>query len=122
MKPKTNFFTPEFKLEVIQEYLSSDLSQRDLIKKYNLSGGSQLTQWMRKFGFKTPHSQREPKPLNMPKKKEKTLRELELEAQNVELQKQLDYERLRTLALNTLIDVAERDLKIPIRKKPGTKQ
>lgn len=122
MKPKTNFFTPEFKLEVIQEYLSSDLSQRDLIKKYNLSGGSQLTQWMRKFGFTTPNSQRESKPLNMPKQKEKTLRELELEAQNEELQKQLDYERLRTLALNTLIDVAERDLKISIRKKPGTKQ
>jgi transposase len=122
MKPKTNFFAPEFKLEVIQEYLSGDLSQRDLIKKYNLSGGSQLTQWMRKFGFTTPHSQRVSKPLNMPKQMEKTLRELELEVQNMELQKQLELERLRTLALSTLIDVAERDLKIAIRKKPGTKQ
>jgi hypothetical protein len=52
----------------------------------------------------------------------KSSKEKELEAKIQELQRKLEYEQLRTLALNTLIDVAERDLKISIRKKPGAKQ
>ena len=58
----------------------------------------------------------------MTKQKRKTQQELELEAKVNKLEKELEYERLRTLALSTMIDVAERDLKISIRKKSGTKQ
>jgi hypothetical protein len=45
-----------------------------------------------------------------------------LENKVKELEKLLDYERLRTTALNTMIDIAERELKISIRKKSGAKQ
>ena len=38
------------------------------------------------------------------------------------LQEQLDNEKLKVAALNTLIDVAEEQLKINIRKKPGARQ
>lgn len=38
------------------------------------------------------------------------------------LEKQLEWEKLRSLALDTMITVAERELNIDIRKKPGTKQ
>jgi hypothetical protein len=38
------------------------------------------------------------------------------------LQEQLAYANLRIAALNTLIDVAEEQLNINIRKKPGAKQ
>ena len=37
-------------------------------------------------------------------------------------EKQLEDARMRNIALNTLIDVAEEKLKISIRKKPGAKQ
>jgi BMFP domain-containing protein YqiC len=46
----------------------------------------------------------------------------ELEKRIKELEKQLEKARMKNIALNTLIDVAETELKIPIRKKPGTKQ
>ena len=58
----------------------------------------------------------------MAKQKEKTPYELELEAKIKKLEQKLDYEQLRTLALDTMIDIAERDLKISIRKKPGAKR
>ena len=58
----------------------------------------------------------------MAKQKEKTPYERELEAKIAKLEQQLDYEQLRTLALDTMIDIAERDLKIPIRKKSGAKR
>lgn len=39
-----------------------------------------------------------------------------------ELELKLEYERLRTEALDTMIDLAEARFNIPIRKKPGAKQ
>ena len=39
-----------------------------------------------------------------------------------ELEKQLEKAQMKNIALNTLIDVAETEFKIPIRKKPGSKQ
>jgi len=38
------------------------------------------------------------------------------------LEKQLNWEKLRSEALNTMIDIAEKDLNISIRKKPGAQQ
>jgi hypothetical protein len=38
------------------------------------------------------------------------------------LEKQLKHQELRAEVLDTLIDVAEKQLEISIRKKPGTQQ
>lgn len=46
----------------------------------------------------------------------------ELEKKIALLEKQLQWEQLKSHALDTMITVAERELKIDIRKKPGTKQ
>jgi transposase len=46
----------------------------------------------------------------------------ELEKRIKELEKQLEKAQMKNVALNTLIDVAENQFKIPIRKKPGAKQ
>ena len=46
----------------------------------------------------------------------------ELEAENKRLQKTLELEKLRSKALDTMINVAEETFNIPVRKKPGTKQ
>lgn len=45
-----------------------------------------------------------------------------LQQRNQELTQLLQDANLLILALNTLIDVAEHELKVPIRKKPGTKR
>lgn len=39
-----------------------------------------------------------------------------------QLKKSLEYAKLKIIGLETMIKVAEEDLKIKIRKKPGTKQ
>ena len=38
------------------------------------------------------------------------------------LERHIKYEELRSVVLDTLIDVAEKKLNISIRKKPGTQQ
>jgi hypothetical protein len=46
----------------------------------------------------------------------------ELEKRIKELENQLEQAKMKNIALETLIDVAETELKIPIRKKSGPKQ
>ena len=45
-----------------------------------------------------------------------------LEKRIKELEQKLEKAQIKNVALNTLIDVAETEFKIPIRKKPGSKQ
>jgi len=45
-----------------------------------------------------------------------------LEARNKELEKQLELAQMRLTAVNTMIDIAEKDYKLEIRKKSGPKQ
>jgi len=47
---------------------------------------------------------------------------MQLEAENKRLREELELERLKTLSLNVMIDIAEEQYKIPIRKKSGAKQ
>ena len=45
-----------------------------------------------------------------------------LKQRNTELEQALQQANLLILALNTMIEVAEKELKVPIRKKSGTKR
>jgi transposase-like protein len=119
---KVNQLPDSLKLQVVQEYLSTGVSQRELQRKYHFGGSENINRWIRKFGFEVPDNEQLETTLIMRKEAEKTAHELELEARVRKLEEELRYEKFRTLALNTLIDVAERDLKITIRKKPGAKQ
>ena len=46
----------------------------------------------------------------------------ELEKRVKELEKQLELAQMKVMALNTVIDIAEKDYKLEIRKKYGPKQ
>ena len=122
MKLKVNQFTDELKFKVVQEYMDTDLSQRELMQKFNIRGVNTIKKWMRKFDLQAPSQQEIELQRTMAKQKEKTPYELELETKVKKLEQQLDHEQLRTLALDTMIEIAERDLKISIRKKSGAKR
>ena len=122
MKLKVNQFTDELKFQVVQEYMDTDVSQRELMLKFNIRGVNTIKKWMRKFDMQAPSQQEIELQRTMAKQKEKTPYERELEAKVAKLEQQLDYEQLRTLALDTMIEIAERDLKISIRKKSGAKR
>ena len=122
MKRKVNQYTDEFRLKVVTEYLETGISQKELRKKYGFRGNSSISTWMRKFGMKTPNENQLKLQRIMSKELPKSPREVELEKKVQELENSLDKAQLRSLALDTMIDIAERELKISIRKKSGTKQ
>ena len=109
------FYSEAFKKAVIQEVLSGKLSKEQAKFKYNIAGNSAILNWIRKFDQTQSY---EMKKKQIPKLQDTT----ELEAENKRLREELDLERLRTLSLNVMIDIAEEQFKIPIRKKSGAKQ
>ena len=122
MKVKVNGFTDELKFKVVHEYMNTDVSQRELMQKFNIRGNNTIKKWMRKFDLQAPDLQQIELQSTMAKQTEKTSYERELESKVQKLEQQLEHEQFRTLALNTMIDIAERDLKISIRKKAGAKR
>lgn len=122
MKRKVNQFPDELKYRVVQEYLQTDLSIKELMQKYGIRGNSCIINWMRKFGLSYPTEDQVKINNQVAKEISKTPQEHELEQKLKALEKELAYEKLRTKALNTMIDIAEKELKISIRKKSGAKQ
>ena len=58
----------------------------------------------------------------MIKSKEEDTYAKQLQEEIARLKKELEYERLRSKAFETMIDIAEDELNVNIRKKSGAKQ
>ena len=122
MRRKVKRFPDELKLRVVKEYLSTGISQKELKLKYGFSGNSTIYNWISKFDIPKPDDDFFKKQEVMSKEIRKSKSELDQEARIKQLESELAYEKLRTEALSTMIDIAEDRFKIPIRKKSGTKQ
>ncbi len=117
-----NNYSVEEKMAMIQEYLTTNISMNQMTKKYHI-GHSTIPKWMRIFGIPMPNEAPVQKNMIQDKNlKEKPVSIESLEARLKELQAELDREKLKNLALTTMIEVAEEELHIDIRKKAGAKQ
>jgi transposase len=122
MRTNVNKFTDDFKLMVVQDYLTSGISKEELKRKYNYTGCNNIYRWMRKFGLSKPSEDQKELHRFMAKEKQKSSLEQELELKIKKLEEDLKREQFRTKALSTMIDIAERELKVDIRKKSGAKR
>lgn len=116
-----------FRRMVIEEYLTTGCRKKDLLAKHGIGGKGAIQRWMRLYGYQDPHTNRKQKakfvmqtatPLSMPNHTQNT-RDLQKKIQ--ELERQLLDEKLRSDAYLRIIEKAEEELKIHIRKKPFTK-
>lgn len=112
-------YSHAFKMQVVAEIERGELSQTQAMKKYGIQSGSTLREWLRKFGsFDRTYD------LNLKKMKspEQKILELEqqlklLEKQNKSLERQLEQTDKKAIFFDMMIDIAEEEFKIPIRKK-----
>ena len=117
-----------FKRKVIEEYLATGSAKMFLIRKYKIQFKSAIQTWMRILGYTDPY-----KGLQSPKfgkiiftslpknKKGFNTDSTKLQKKIFELERQLEDEKLRSEAYARIIEKAEKELKISIRKKTGTK-
>lgn len=106
-----------FKKKVAQDYIRGDCSFAQLSVQYGVRRNT-ICRWVKQFYGEL--SVTEPIPLDMTEAEHKELEALK--KQNEELKKKLEYADMKATALEILIDVAEQQLGIDIKKKPGTRQ
>ena len=99
-------YTLAFKLQVIEEVESGQLSQDAAQRKYGIQGNATILTWLRKHG----RLEWSPKNKEMGKKSSpnRKIAELEKRIKRLEAEKQI---------LNTAIDIADETLNTDIRKK-----
>ena len=109
-------YTEAFKMHVVGEVETGRISQSEANRRYGILGHSTILKWIRQYGKLPSHRT---KGLRMDEKEIELLR---MENEIKELKRELEDARFKNVVLETLVDVAERELGIPIRKKYGAKR
>jgi transposase len=112
-------YSMSFKLDVVREIERKEISVKGAQRKYGIQGNATITQWLRKYGTFDWENQT---PSNMPKSTEQKILELEqqvklLEKQKTFLEKQVETSDKKAIIFDMMIDLAEKEFNIPIRKK-----
>lgn len=117
------------RINMIEEYLSGGYTKAGIWYKYTgqLDEHGKMLQWMRKLGYIDD----EPVQRTLPSradldylqsvKSSSTNDPAELHKEIKKLKKQLEEARLKQEGYKLMIEIAEKEYKIPIRKKPNTK-
>jgi len=111
-------YSMSFKLSVVKEIESGGLSTTGACRKYGIQARSTVVNWLRKFGNFDWENQT---PSNMPKSPEQKIMELEakvklLEKQKAFLEKQAYVADKKAIFFDMMIDLAEEEYHIDIRK------
>ena len=130
-------FTETERHSIIQEMLKNNWTKQYAWMLYTgeVEERGQLLRWMRKLGYvgKIQHKQFvskrsirkfEVKPNNMaeqPNADQESFETLQLKKRIAELEKQLKDAEMKAIAWQTMVDIAEKEFNIPIKKKFNTK-
>ncbi|MFN0274399.1 MAG: hypothetical protein ACKVPJ_01535 [Chitinophagales bacterium] len=131
------YFTEDEKHKIIQELISTQCTKVEVWEKYTgeEEEHGQLLRWMKQLGYNTGIKTRRPnivtnlypmahkkiKPDKPVKIADESFENLQLKKRIAELEKQLKDAELKAIAFSTMVDIAEKEFKIPIRKKLNTK-
>jgi hypothetical protein len=110
-------YETSFRRWLVQEIESGKMSWQEARSRFNLPFRFDVIykDWQRKYSQEII--------ISLPIMTAKDRIELKkLEARNKELEKQLELAQMRLTAVNTMIDIAEKEYKLEIRKKSGPKQ
>ena len=116
--------------QIVQEYLATGCGYRKLQAKYGISRTT-ICKWVQIYQgiHDLPPTDLQQKHYISPMEREQKKKqqdalgnEAALQQKIAALEKQLAHQELRAEVLDTLINVAEKELNISIRKKPGTQQ
>lgn len=122
------YFSDEEKMIIINDYLSGNETKNAVYARYtgkNTEHGK-LIKWMRNLGIednfiKTTNFVSVSKPKKAKEMISEDFETLQLRKRINELEKQLQTAEMKAIAFSTMVDIAEKEFNIPIRKKYNTK-
>ncbi len=114
--------TEEEKLSLLKQYMTSGQSMASFAAKHGFTRPT-LKNWLRHYGFPDQTDiEDELNSLGMPSDIDKLREELAaLRKEKKRLERELEKEKIRSLAYNTLIDLAESTYHIKVRKNSDAK-
>lgn len=126
------YFSDSEKHQIIQELLETNSTKAEIWEKYTGQEDEhgQLLRWMRKLGYNASIKTRRPNFVEnnsaMAKKQQsneakENFETLHLKKRIAELEDQLKDAEMKAIAFSTMVDIAEKEFNIPIRKKYNTK-
>lgn len=124
MKKEIQKFSEQFKRTIIEEVSCGAISKEAARRRYGIKGKSVILNWQRnyeRYGKCSLSLYFDPIPLKTNKPVQSDTSHEELKARIKALERQLEDEQLRAEAYSRMIDIAESELKVPIRKKSSTR-
>lgn len=117
-------YTLSLKLQVVKEVETGELSTVEAQRKYGIQSRSTVMLWLRKYGNFDWENQT---PSNMAKTPEQRIMELEAKVKLLEKQKRLLEHQShiadqKAIIFDMMIDIAEKEYKIDIRKNSVPEQ
>lgn len=111
-------YSLSFKLSVVSEIERGELSPTGAVRKYGIQSRSTVVAWLRKYGTFDWENQT---PGAMPKSKDQRILELEqkiklLEKQKSFLEQQVERSDMKVAFFDMMVDMAEKEYNISIRK------
>lgn len=123
VRRKQGDYSISLKLQIVKEVEQGKLSVTSAQRLYGIQGRSTVVNWLRKYGNFDWENQT---PSNMPKSPEQRIMELEakvklLEKQKSFLEQQAHVSDSKAIIFDMMIDLAEKEYQIDIRKNspPG---
>ena len=131
-----NYFSETERHQIIQELISTRCTKQEIWQKYTgeEEEHGQILRWMRQLGYdytiKTRSRnfatnqivmQKKKKPKESFEEENDSFENLQLKKRIIELETQLKNAEMKAIAFSTMVDIAEKEFNIPIRKKLNTK-
>ena len=117
-----NKYPDELKRKIAQEYLSGKFSYAVAAELYGLAGRAVVREFVRWYGKRDYLEGESLAEMKKKSQAQKPKDQPDAERQVEDLERQLAQAELKIAALETMIDLAEEQFRIAIRKKAGTKQ
>jgi transposase-like protein len=118
---KRRKYSDEFKWQVVQEVLSGKLTKDEARRVYGIKGKSAVLNWLRRIGGIESSNLADFKPLSEQEEKLRMKELSEKDKRIKELEAELSRERLRADLWQKIVELAEEQLNIDVRKKFGAK-
>jgi transposase len=120
-KKKQQYYSEEFKWQVVQDVLEGKYSKEEARRIHNISSNCAVLYWMRKYSGNNNYRQGGV-PLDKVSQMNNMKELSEKDKRIKELEEELNREKLRADLWQKMVEVAENQLNLDIRKKYGAKQ
>lgn len=117
---RRTFYSEEFRKKVLDVYYGGEESVAQISERFDVNIET-VRSWVFRANSERDKMSKLDETNNLTMKKGKTSSD-HLEKRIQALEKELEDERMRSICLDKMIDIAEQELKIDIRKKSGAKQ